>query len=409
MGLSLQLRWQLQGRAASRVLGNEGGAKRGTLARVIRAPALCAAALLWLACKEPPPPDPKLEAEGLYLQGRSQYLKGDFAGAQKSFERARALNPGDPRLPTAVGELLLAQGKLDEALAQLELAVKQSPKSGTLWGRIGFIRAQLQQDGPAREALGKALALAPQDYNALETLAALDAKAGALDAAVKGYAAAAQAAPVSERASLWMEGARLLVAADRRADALALLQQAAKANAKSPELLTELGDLCVQQGALPLAVDAYREAALLSPKDALLWETLGELNARLDRPAEAEAAYRQALKVQERATVHVALSRLRLAQGNREAARQELELALKSATGEEPRESEELAELLVTFDRKADALKLLEVLAAEPESAQDARLLLRVAQLAKELGQNTAAAKACLALARADAGVSRCP
>ncbi len=363
--------------------------------------------LAMCACKEPPL-DPKLKAEGLYLQARSQYLKGDFAEAQKSFEEARALNPLDPRLPGAIGELLLAQGKLREALVELEAAVRQTPTSGTLWGRIGFIQAQLGEDALAREALAKGLKLAPEDYDALETLAALDAKAGKLDVAAEGYAAAAKAAPVSERPSLWLEGARLHVRAGQSAAAVSMLQEAVASGAKSVELLTELGDLLVHEGALAPAVEAFRNAALLSPKDPLLWETLGELKVQLNLLPEAEAAYRQALTIEERAIPHIALARLRLRQKNRDAAQAELDLALKAASGQEPRESKELAELLVTFGRREDALKLLDVLSAEPESAKDVKLLLRTAELAKELRREDVRARVCEALGKADAGTPRC-
>src|SRR5204863_288746 len=111
----------------------------------------------------------------------------------------------------------------------------------------------------------------------------------------------------------------------------------------------------------------------------------------------------------ERATVHVALARLYLRRGDKGVARQQLDKALAAATGEEARESKELAELLVTFGRREDALKLLEVLASEPESSSDPRLLMRTAQLAHELGRNQTAARICARLRSADGGIERCP
>jgi thioredoxin-like negative regulator of GroEL len=79
---------------------------------------------------------------------------------------------------------------------------------------------------------------------------------------------------------------------------------------------------------------------------------------------------------------------------------------MKAATGEERRETVELADLLSAMGRRDDALKLLVNLAAEPDSAKDDDLQLRTARLAQQMGQKDVVRDACRRLS--DAG-TRCP
>jgi Tfp pilus assembly protein PilF len=187
---------------------------------------------------------------------------------------------------------------------------------------------------------------------------------------------------------------------------LALLRRADARGVKSGELWVELGDELVNAGEFAPAAETYRKAAAALPKDPTVWELVGELEVRRGRPVEAQEAFRQSLKIQERALPHVAMARMLLADKDKTSAAQELELALKAATGEEKRETRELAELLVSFNRRADALKLLQTLATEPGAATDAALQLQTARLARELGDKAAVKAACQRVA--DAGV-HCP
>src|SRR5207245_605772 len=108
----------------------------------------------------------------------------------------------------------------------------------------------------------------------------------------------------------------------------------------------------------------------------------------------------------ENAIAHIALGKLQLARKETSMAEEELHRALATATGEDKRESLELADLLVLLRRKGDALKLLSNLAGEPASARDASLQLRTARLARELGAEDIVAEAC---ARLRGAAGRCP
>jgi Flp pilus assembly protein TadD len=223
---------------------------------------------------------------------------------------------------------------------------------------------------------------------------------------VASLEAAAEAIPDEGKGPMYLRAAEVLRQNNRAPESLTLLRKADERGVKSGELWVELGDELVSAGEFAPAAETYRKAAAALPKDPTVWELVGELEVRRGRPVEAQEAFRQSLKVHERALPHVALARLLLAAKDKTSAAQELELAMKAATGEEKRETRELAELLVSFDRKGDALKLLANLATEPEEATDAALQLRTARLARELGDKAVVKAACLRIT--DAGV-HCP
>ena len=58
------------------------------------------------------------------------------------------------------------------------------------------------------------------------------------------------------------------------------------------------------------ALLVYTDAARAAPGDPALWDLVGELYLKLAKPADAEAAFRESLRVKDRAVVHVALARL---------------------------------------------------------------------------------------------------
>jgi tetratricopeptide (TPR) repeat protein len=365
-------------------------------------------ALAWLAgCpSKMPEKDPHAEAEGLYLAGTAAFLQGRFDQALDFYKQVRALQPKDPRLPAAVGEVYLAQRKMQDALKEFEAAALADPRRSTNWSRIGYIHSVLGERAEAKTALRKALALNPQDASALEELAEIDKKEGEVDAAVGHFVLAAQASPEADKGALYLEAAQLLREKGRPEESLKLLQQARATGVQSADLLVELGDERVKAGDLAGAAEVYRQAAGRPPPDPTLWELVGEIEAKQKHRALAEEAFHQSLKVKERALPHIALARLSWDAHEKEVAETELERAMKAATGEERRETVELSDLLVAMGRKADALKLLVNLAGEPDSAKDADLQLLTARLAQQLGQKDVVRDACSRLS--DAG-TRCP
>jgi hypothetical protein len=63
------------------------------------------------------------------------------------------------------------------------------------------------------------------------------------------------------------------------------------------------------------------------------------------------------------------------------------------------RELTELADLLITFGRKPDALRILSALSAEPDQLKDLELQRRTASLARELKDEATVRTVCTRIA----------
>jgi len=367
------------------------------------------ALLATAACDDTPKVDPKDRAEGLYVKGTSEYLQGNFDQALLSFNEMKKYAPNDPRLPAAVGEIYLSMGQYNDAITEFQAALAIDPKRSTTWSRIGFIQAQLGKLEDAQSSLRKAIALYPNDFNALEQLGEIHLKRGERDEAARHFTLASQASPESMRPALLLRAVDVLQQDRKHEDALALLLKSAAQGVRSADVLTALGDELVRAGRLDEASGAYREAATKAPKDPSLWELVGEIYASQGKSADALTAYRESLRVKDRAIVHVAMARVHLSREDRKAAEEELNLALASVSGSDVRELTELSSLLVSFNRKPDALRILSNLAAEPDNAKDVDLQLRTARLAREMKDEAVMKAACGRVKAKDAGGVSCP
>ena len=364
---------------------------------------------LWGCPKPGDGVDPKVRADGHYLSGQAAYLKGDFAEAHTQFAEVRALNPADPRLPAAEGEVYLSEVKVPEAIEAFETAAKADPKRGTTWSRLGYLYSVKGEKPKAREALQKALAANPKDFNALETLADLQLEEGKVDEAVKNLVLASEYAPESTRGDLVLRVTAELQKAGRAKEAVEVLEGAVKKGIKSAGVFNELGDRLVEATRFEDAVVAYTQAAKVDPKDPSLWELVAEVQLKLGKLTEAEAAFRSSLEVKDRGVVHVALARLCQQKKDDACAQAELQKALDTSTGEELRETLELADLLASFGRKKDGLALLRSVSEESEQKNNIDLHLRTARLAKELKDEVTVKAACTrALSSGQAGL-KCP
>ncbi len=372
---------------------------------------LIAVVIFAAACREDAAlPDPSARAEGLYVYGTSLFLQGDLGGALEAFEELKTISPDDPRLPAALGEIYLAQSRLEDALGWFEKASRLEPGRSTNWSRIGFIQATLGRHVEARRALARAVTLNARDSLAFESLAELDLEAGRVEAAAHNLTLAAEVATTPEQAaSLRIRAAQALSASGRRTEAIRFLQSAWGRGQSAPSLLTELGELLVREKRFEEARTVLTAAARRSEQDPTLWELVGELELALNAPESALEAWRASLEIEDRAAVRLAMARLHHSRNELAAGRRELDRALEVATGTDPWEMRELARALQLFDRKADALRLLEVLAGEPDRAGDVALQLETSRLGQALGRGEVVTAACSRVRRADSTVKRCP
>jgi serine/threonine-protein kinase len=128
--------------------------------------------------------DPEF-AEGYSARGfqrRAQFW--DWPGAQADFERALALNPNDAVALKEYGEVLASLGRLRESLTILRKAAAIDPISTRIWMAVGRVQKGAGEIQLAREAIHRALQIAPESYSGPYHLATTWLLEGQPDAAL---------------------------------------------------------------------------------------------------------------------------------------------------------------------------------------------------------------------------------
>jgi Tfp pilus assembly protein PilF len=123
--------------------------------------------------------------------------RGDRAGAQALFDRALAIDPGDPAVLTGLANWYRKDGRLSEAVRASDAAIAAAPDYPDAWIERGAAYAAGGSSAIARDSYARAAALAPGNPIAHAGFAALAARDGALDEARQAANRALRLAPGS--------------------------------------------------------------------------------------------------------------------------------------------------------------------------------------------------------------------
>ncbi len=85
----------------------------------------------------------------------------DWAGAQADFDKALALNPGDSSIQASYWRLLMALGRVPEAIDTARKATELDPLSAMAWAGLGRALHAAGQYPAARKAIEHALEISP--------------------------------------------------------------------------------------------------------------------------------------------------------------------------------------------------------------------------------------------------------
>jgi putative thioredoxin len=113
------------------------------------------------------------ESNDLIAQAQQLLDAGDLKGAEARLERARVLDPDNPRLHLAEVRMKAAQGNVagaEEMLEHLPLELISDPEVGALRGQLQF--AKVVADAPTESELASRLEGSPKDSEARYQLAA---------------------------------------------------------------------------------------------------------------------------------------------------------------------------------------------------------------------------------------------
>jgi tetratricopeptide (TPR) repeat protein len=198
----------------------------------------------------------------------------DLGEHEYAIEEARKYlreRPADTRVRITLAQSLVAQGKRDEAMKELEVvpAEARTPEVLFAFGQLYLAANQLPQ---ARAALEKAIEQKPNSPDILKSLLALDLKENRFEDSVKRIDAAVAAVPNDGR----LQGLH--------------------------------GTIALAAGKGDAAETAFKRAVELSPNDLTAYQRLATFYGRTGRLAEAVSTYEQALqKNPDKAEIHYML------------------------------------------------------------------------------------------------------
>ncbi len=231
---------------------------------------------------------------------RSQYDAGNFDACAKSIDDALALDPRSAPLHVLRARLCIEQGKLDQADRALGAARTIDGKDPEIDYLAGVICQRWQRPLEAMQCYERASTKAP-----------------------------AELAYVLARAEM-------LVALDRRAEALAILREKLVYHENSAAIRDAVGQLLVQESKYADAAKVLKQASILTPDELGIREHLALALYYAADYAEAETVLERLLKNEKyatRADLQAAMGECLLQQGKAREARDSFESAAQLQGG----------------------------------------------------------------------------
>jgi tetratricopeptide (TPR) repeat protein len=272
----------------------------------------------------------------------------------------------DPSEPPELQQAEAAIDKKDYSSAEplLEKVVAAQPANYQAWFDLGFVESSLGKDGDAVAAYRKSVTAKPDIFESNLNLGLLLAKSGQADA--EQYLRAAttlrpQAQVDEGHARAWLGLARFLE--DKDPDrALEAYRRAAALRPKDPELRLAAGLLLEKENKFADAEEQYKQALTLDPasQDALVG--LANIYMKGRRFGEAEEHLRKVVSQRpNEATPHVQLGRVLAADQKYDGAISELQAGLKIAP-EDFSAQRDLADVLLEASKYSEAEALYRAL-----------------------------------------------
>ncbi len=116
--------------------------------------------------------------------GRLSFKK-DWSGAQADFAKALALSPGDADVQVGYGRMMIALGRVPEAIAASRKATELDPLSSIAWDQLGRLYYGVGKYPAAAKALDRALEITPASGRARYHRGVTSLLAGQLEDALR--------------------------------------------------------------------------------------------------------------------------------------------------------------------------------------------------------------------------------
>jgi tetratricopeptide (TPR) repeat protein len=218
-----------------------------------------------------------------------------YRGPETLYRATLARNPGAWLADTSLGVVLADDGRLPEAVADYEQALRLNPNYAL--GHYDLANALVQM-GRVPEAISQyseALRLEPASPQTHLNLGNTLSVAGDLPGAIAQYEEALRLSPDS--AEIELNLGRALAQSGRLPEAISAYEAALRLNPSYPEAHFTLGNALANSGQMVPATEQYEAALRLQPDYPEAQNNLGAALMRLSRYSEAIAAYEKALRL----------------------------------------------------------------------------------------------------------------
>jgi protein O-mannosyl-transferase len=201
----------------------------------------------------------------------------------------------NPVAHNCLGLDLFQKGRLDEAIAQYQAALKISPRYEDAHNNLGNALVQKGQVDDAIAQYQEALKINPRMAEAHYNLANALAQEGRVDEAIAEYQESLKINPdVPEvRNNLGLA----LVQKGQADAAIAQYEEALKINPDYGDAHDNLGDALAQKGQADEATTQFQEALKINPNDVEAHNSLGNISGQAGKWDEAISQYQEALKI----------------------------------------------------------------------------------------------------------------
>jgi tetratricopeptide (TPR) repeat protein len=252
-------------------------------------------------------------AEAHYNLGGILFLQGKVPEAVAHYEQALRLNPDYAEAHNYLGLALWQTGKVPEAMAHYEQALRLNPDYAGAHNNLGVVLVQL---GRMQEAIGhyeQALRLRPGNAEVHNNLGVVLVRLGRMQEAIGHYEQALRLKP--DFALAHYNLGNVLVQAGRVQDGIGYYEQALRIQPDNAEAHNNLGNALAQSGRIQEAIWHHEQALRIAPDRADLHYNLGMALADLGKLAEAAGQFEQALRLKpDFAEAKASLARLRAVQ-----------------------------------------------------------------------------------------------
>ena len=267
---------------------------------------------LWQQCLEL---DPDF-VDAYYGMGYVAWEKGEYAGAAQLFAEVSVRSPDDARIPFLLGDALMKQGKMKEAVAVLERSVRAQTASTAVVVCLAQAYLQLREYERAKHMFQVAIQEDPTHKQAHYGLATAYARLGQKDESrqcmekfrtlatkvlrehgeqIRAFGDSASTRQIvtrthTEAGKIYLEHANPLKA-ER------MWQRAAVLDPEDVECRTHIARLYDRNGRFDEAIQVYQQLCRIDPENGDYWLDVGVLNGRLSRWDAALDAIQRAIEL----------------------------------------------------------------------------------------------------------------